>query len=408
MSPLSDDNKLMEQAGLAEMLNDASIDRVMAVDTRLKVIAWNKMSETITGLSRNSVMGRSLGDVFPWLDKDKEMHEAFLTALKGYKSYLPADAKQEHRSFYENHFIPLTDAHGDLHGVMNIMHDVSHRIKTELALWRLNTRLEAKYKELQEALSEIASYTLITSNNIKEPLKLIYTSLEKIIRNEGAVLSSSSKASFRRMQTSISKMNLLLDDVLSVSGISSILQKKQPVNLGGTLARVNEALAEKISEKNATVTSDTLPMFYGYPDMLFQLFYHIVDNALKFQPRGHAPVVKISHAVVVAKEAVGPGREFLKIAFSDNGIGFEAGEEEKIFGLFEKGVTVEHLAGSGRGLAVCKKITEIHQGFITATAVPGSGATFSVFLPTVTDDEQQSASLLKQTILPSFLSPKQT
>lgn len=404
VSPLSDDNKLIQQTGLAEMLNDASIDRVMAVDTELKVIAWNKTSEIITGLSRNSVMGRLLGDVFPWLEKDKQLHEAFLAALKGHKSYLPADPKHEHRSFYENHFTPLTDAQGNLHGVMNIMHDVSHRIKAELVLSQLNARLAAKNRELQGALSEIASYTFITSTNIKEPLKLIYTSLEKIIRKEGPALSSSSKASFRRMQASISKMNLLLDDVLSVSGINSILQKKQSVNLNETLARVNETLTEKIKEKNAVITSDALPMFNSYPDMMFQLFYHIIDNALKFQSKGQAPVLKISHSVVVAKDAVAADREFLKIAFSDNGIGFEPGEEEKIFGLFQKGTTVEHFAGSGRGLAVCKKIAEMHQGFITAEATPGKGATFSIFLPTISDDElQQPSNSPKQIFIPSFL-----
>lgn len=387
---------VLERAGLAEMLNDASIDRVMAVDTELKIIAWNKASETITGLPRSLVTGRLLPDVFPWFEEDEAVRKAFGVALKGYKSYLPADANLEHRSFYENHFIPLTDANGNVQGAMNIMHDVSHRIKAELALSQLNARLEAKYNELQRALSEIASYTFITSNNIKTPLRQIYTSLEKIIRTEGAALSNGSKASFRRMQTSISRMNLLLDDILSISSINSFRQTKQEVNLNEILARVKEGLSEKIAENKMEIIADALPIFHSYPEMLLQLFYHIVDNAIKFQARERLPILKISHSFETIKDPSGQNREYLKISFSDNGIGFGSEDGEKIVQLLEKDSDTGQFDSWGRGLAVCKKVAELHEGFITAVSLPGTGATFSVFLPTITsDDEQERDASLK-------------
>ena len=130
----------LEQAtlpGLYEMLNDSSIDRVMAIDEQWCVIAWNKTAAIITGIHKNDIIGKPLLEVFPQLKEDAEMMEAIQFAMQGKKTFLPARTGLLNRQSYENHFIPLTGDNGQIKGVMNIMHDVAHREKAEKKLEQL-------------------------------------------------------------------------------------------------------------------------------------------------------------------------------------------------------------------------------------------------------------------------------
>jgi len=72
----------------------------------------------------------------------------------------------------------------------------------------------------------------------------------------------------------------------------------------------------------------------------------------------------------------------IKISISDNGIGFEQDDAEKVFQLFEKLPSKQKFPGSGIGLAICKKIMEAHNGFIEATSTPGEGSRFDCYFPT--------------------------
>ena len=129
---------------LAEMLNDASIDRGMAIDTGWKVIAWNQTNERISGIKKSDALGKHIMEIFPQLSSDEEMVSAFEHAMQGRKTYLPAKGKLFNRNHYENHFMPLQDDEGHVLGVMNIMHDVAHRIKAERQLQHLNAEFKDK------------------------------------------------------------------------------------------------------------------------------------------------------------------------------------------------------------------------------------------------------------------------
>src|ERR1044071_6482247 len=94
---------------LEEMLNDASIDRVMAIDTNWKIIAWNHTSAILSGIKKQEAEGRDLMEIFPQLKADKEIMEAFRHALEGKTSFLPARPGAFNPDHYENHFIPLKD-----------------------------------------------------------------------------------------------------------------------------------------------------------------------------------------------------------------------------------------------------------------------------------------------------------
>src|SRR5262245_22357407 len=116
-----------ELGNLADMLNDASIDRIMAIDREWRIIAWNKTSEKISGIEKIGIIGKPILEIFPVLKQDEEIMNALSKGLEGFSSFLPAKTGAFHRHHYENHFMPLLDEDGQTAGVMNIMHDVSHR-----------------------------------------------------------------------------------------------------------------------------------------------------------------------------------------------------------------------------------------------------------------------------------------
>lgn len=379
-------------ASIAEMMNDASIDRLMAIDTCWTIVAWNKTSELISGISRVDVLGRNLLEVFPQLEQDEEMMSGFRLAMDGIKSFIPAAEGKFNRDYYENHFIPLDNEDGRRVGVMNIMHDVAHRIKAEQQLHTLNDMLKKQYQKLEKTTAELATFTSITGTDLKEPVKKLYTSLELLVRNEGANLTNHGKAGLRRMQSSLSKMNLLLDDILAFSAANMIGNELEKFDLNDVLQRVLESLHQKIASKQAIIETHDLPVMYGSRQMLQYLLYNLIDNALKFQPDGNIPKITVSAANVKRQPDNGTDRsnlkEYLCITVKDNGVGFAQEDADRIFLLFEKLHPRKEYPGSGIGLTISRKIVEAHGGFIEVESRPGEGSTFHCCLSLVNDDEK--------------------
>lgn len=373
-------------ANLYEMLNDSSIDRVMAMDDQWCVIAWNKTAAQVTGIEEKDIVGRHFLEVFPQLQKDQDLIDAINFAMRGKKTFLPARAGLLNRQNYENHFIPLKDDEGHVKGVMNIMHDVAHREKAEKKLQQLNEELEHKYQQLETASTEMATFTFITTNEIKEPLRHVYTAFELLMKSEGNALSNGGKANIRRIQASLNRMNLMLDDISALSQINSFNQERKTIDLNEILKHAQLKLQHKISEKDAVITAGELPLIPGYKDMLQTLFYNLIDNSLKFQAPGKQPKINITSRLVPA-DALPAGfkstnRSMVLLLFSDNGIGFDPQHANRIFMMFEKLHPKSQYHGSGMGLAIAKKIVEAHDGFIRATAKPDAGAIFECYLPT--------------------------
>jgi PAS domain S-box-containing protein len=375
-------NLLVKQPSLAEMLNDCSIDRLMAIDVDWNIIAWNKASENITGIQKQDIIGKNLLAAFPLLQDDEEMMQAIRFAFRGKAGFVPYNAQRFNRRYYENHFIPLQDQDEQVIGVMNIMHDVSYRIKAEKQLQQLNSRLEKKVKELEKMSNDLASFTYITSHDIKEPLKFVYTSLELLVKTEAKALSNGSKANLRRMQGSINRINLLLDDIVAISRISTSRFNPEPVDLNEILEQSIARLSKKISESRTVIESASLPVINGNPEMLSYLITNIIDNGIKFQPLHNTPHISINSSITnPGKHGMHAEKEYVRISFTDNGIGFEPQQSEQIFSMFEKLHDKKDYPGSGIGLTICKKVIEAHDGFITAESHPGQGAAFHCYFP---------------------------
>lgn len=374
-------SKPVSASTLAELLIDRSIDAIIAIDTKYNIIAWNKTATTMYGIAKNEALGKSLLKIMPVLENDAEMMNAMQRAFLGGKTFVSSSKQFAYRLHLESHFIPLKDDEGNITGVMNIVHDVAHRIKAEQQLQQLNEELEKRYKQLQTTAEEMASFTYIASNKIKEPIRQVYTSIEHLIHSEAGRLTDSGRAAFRRMQSSINRMDLLLDDILSIAQISILQKPDALVDLNELMKEVKVAM-QKNSEKHSQIEVGELGAIPGHKDYLFLLFYNLIDNSIKFN-ESETPQIKISfEKVSINNESRAPfiDPEYIKVSVTDNGIGFEAHDAGRIFTMFEK-LHDKKFKGSGMGLAVAKKIMSAHNGFITAESEAGKGSSFHCFFP---------------------------
>jgi light-regulated signal transduction histidine kinase (bacteriophytochrome) len=142
---------------------------------------------------------------------------------------------------------------------------------------------------------------------------------------------------------------------------------------------LNEVLADlgtAINEAGAEITTDRLPVVRGYPTEIKQLFQNLIINAIKFRQKNIPPQIHITGQKTNGNWL---------FAFKDNGIGIEEQHKERIFIIFQRLHTRNEYAGSGIGLAHCKKIVELHGGEIWIESEPLKGSTFHFTIPEKTN-----------------------
>jgi signal transduction histidine kinase len=185
-------------------------------------------------------------------------------------------------------------------------------------------------------------------------------------------------------------MQTLIKDLLVFSSINEKASLFDQTDLTEIVQDCVQELTDQIQEKKAIIEVEDLPVVLGVPFQLRQLVINILDNALKYTREGIRPKIKITSKILdkgdpVLSKLPNSHDQYLKISFSDNGIGLDKNYAESIFNPFKRLHMKDEYPGSGIGLAICKKIVETHQGLITADGRKGFGSTFRVYLPILSE-----------------------
>lgn len=261
---------------------------------------------------------------------------------------------------------------------------ITAAVQRQLHLADLRTE-EERYltlnQKLQKANDELANMNWISTHDLKEPLRKIQFYGSVILEKDGTNIPDSVKENIIRMQKSANKMQVLIDDLLTYSKVMYEEKKLDPVDLNEIIQSILLDFKENIEEKNITITLGNLPTVFGIQFQLRQLFLNLISNSIKFISPEVAPVITISAEKVTGETVNFESQEFYKIIVKDNGIGFNADYEEKVFKVFQRLHSQAEFMGSGIGLSICKKIAELHDGCIHAQGIEGEGAIFSVYLP---------------------------
>jgi PAS domain S-box-containing protein len=250
-----------------------------------------------------------------------------------------------------------------------------------------NQALKKTVSELEQTNAELASFNYIASHDLQEPLRKIIAFSKRIEEVEQDGLSTASKDYFQRIINAASRMQNLIDAFLSYSQTSHIRAEFESMDLNKVLIDVKNDFAEKLEQEKITLESQSLPVLTGIPLQVNQLFTNLIENAIKYRRAGVEHKIEVLTEEVAGKdlpfEGVDTGQPYWKISIRDNGIGFKQIYENQIFEPFQRLHSRQEYAGTGIGLAICKKIIRNHKGFITANGQIGSGATFYLYFPTL-------------------------
>jgi light-regulated signal transduction histidine kinase (bacteriophytochrome) len=226
--------------------------------------------------------------------------------------------------------------------------------------------------ELQRSNKELEAFSYSVSHDLRAPFRHIVGFAQLLREREGA-LDEKSRHYLHNISDSALAAGRLVDDLLNFSqlGRTSITHKN--VDMNKLVAEVVKSVMINVIDRKIEWSIRSLPQAWGDPTLLRQVWFNLVDNAVKYtRPRDVAQIA-IDGAV---------DGEVARYSVSDNGVGFDMAYSNKLFGVFQRLQKVEDFEGTGIGLALVRRIVERHNGSITATGELEKGASFIFALPT--------------------------
>ena len=176
----------------------------------------------------------------------------------------------------------------------------------------------------------------------------------------------------------------MINDLLSVSVITGEKTFEQ-TSLQSLFDDVLLALENKIEESKAVLDIQPLPEARVIPSQFRQVFQNLMSNSLKFIKPGVPPNITVRYDYLMpgslTLSSITKANRYLRISFSDNGIGFDEAFSEKVFAIFQRLNNNSEYEGTGIGLSICKKIIENHGGVIIADSKVNKGSTFTIIIP---------------------------
>jgi len=274
--------------------------------------------------------------------------------------------------------------------ILLAIEDITERKVAERQMKTFSEKLEAMVKErtseLEQANLQLKQFAHTASHDFQEPMRKI-TMFSKILQkkqNEGK--PEEVKEYLSKIEGAAVRMTKLIKDMLDFSSIKSHKQLFEKTSLNEIIKNILFDFELLIAEKKAQITCDNLPQIEAVPFQMNQLFYDLIFNALKFSKPHVASVIHISSRKITREEIklhpyLNQKLRYYELIVKDNGIGFEQKYAKQIFVMFQRLNTGPVYAGTGIGLALCKKIVDNYHGEIFAEGRENKGATFHVILP---------------------------
>ena len=274
----------------------------------------------------------------------------------------------------------------------NLENEINERKASEAHAKELNRQLLENITLLEAANKDLDRFAFMASHDLQEPLRKIRTFSDRLFLKYKDVLDQEGKTNIARIQKASERMQLLINDILTFSKLSVEDGMFVQSDLNKLVGEVIIDMEEEINEKNAKISVNDLPSMFVNPGLIRPLFHNLISNALKYSKKNIEPIITIHSEVSPSLNGSGTregNTKYCRIFIEDNGIGFDQKYSEQIFGMFKRLHLNTEFEGTGIGLALCKKIVEKHNGYISARSKINEGSTFIISLPL----EQQHVSL---------------
>jgi signal transduction histidine kinase len=253
------------------------------------------------------------------------------------------------------------------------LESMRERIVAELAsVQAAHLQLEEQAGELRRSNAELEQFAYVASHDLQEPLRKVASFCQALQVRYHGQLDERADQYIEFAVDGAKRMQALISDLLAFSRVGRSGREHELIDLAEVLDAARSALADTLQDSGGRVQVGELPTVRGDRAQLTSLFQNLISNALKFHA-AEPPVVRI--------EAQRDGEGCWELTCTDNGIGIEREYAERIFLIFQRLHSREAYAGSGIGLALCRKIVEYHGGSIWLDQEYSAGARFHLTLP---------------------------
>jgi len=346
-------------------LAENSPDIISRLDKELRYKYVNHGSNTL-GLSSENLVGKKIEDITPLNGITKIWMESARKVLKtGEIREMEYEFPSIHGlKVFHSYMVPEYDG-GEIESLLVVSHDVTQRKQLE-------EELKATVKELRHSNEELRQFAYVASHDLQEPLRTITSFTQLIERRYKDKLDSDADEFIEYIVDAAKRMQTLINDLLNYSRVATKKKEIELIDIEEVFNSVLNNLNTAIYENDAEITYENLPKIMAEPGQMIQLFQNLIGNAIKFRKLEIPPKIHI--------KAHKDKNEYI-FSVADNGIGMEPQYAERIFTIFQRLHTKEEYEGTGIGLAISKRVVELHGGRIWVESELGKGSTFYFTIP---------------------------
>jgi PAS domain S-box-containing protein len=357
-------------------LLEAAPDAMVVVNQGSEIVLLNVQAEKQFGYRRDELLGQKVTNIIPEGFAERLIADGTRTAAEALAQQIGTGielfGRRKNRSEFpiEIMLSPLETTEGFL--VTAAIRNITVRKAADKHLAEVvdaEKRLAQMVEDLSRSNEELEQFAYVASHDLQEPLRIVASYTQLLAKRYKGKLDSDADEFIAFAVDGANRMQHLIQDLLVYSRVGKRGLALLDISSDESLHQAVINLRGAIEESGAEVTHDSLPMVKADETQLIQLFQNLVGNAIKYRRPGAVPAVHIS-------AARNGGAKWI-FSVRDNGIGIEPQFFERIFGMFQRLHKREEFAGTGMGLALCKKIVERHGGTISVASEPGQGSTFS-------------------------------
>ena len=248
----------------------------------------------------------------------------------------------------------------------------SHEVLEEL-VERRTRELEKSLAKEKGIAADLKIFSTSVAHDLKAPLHSMETCAGLIVRDFSEGIDPAGGELLVELQNRAQQMGALIDGLLEYSKLGRDEMVFEQVDMETVLSRVLQNLSGEIEQTNADISvPETSSVIEGNTVCLVQLFQNLVSNAIHYVAEGIRPEIRIS---------LKQQGDAFAFTIKDNGIGIAPAYHEHIFNIFNRVHTRKTYTGTGVGLAIVKRVIEMHHGSITLKSEPDHGSTFTIILP---------------------------
>jgi PAS domain S-box-containing protein len=360
---------LAQMEGRYRGLLEAAPDAMVVVNVSGEIVLLNVQAEKQFGYKRDELVGQKVKNIIPEGFAERLIADGLRSATDALEQQIGTGieliGRRKNGSAFplELMLSPLENADGIL--VTAAIRDISVRKLAE-------THLVHKIDELYRSNEELGQFAYIASHDLQEPLRMVASYTQLLSRKYTGKLDAEADEFITFAVDGANRMQRLIQDLLAFSRVGTKGKDLRDTSSEDALRQALQNLRGATEESAALITYDPMPAVLADSMQLTQLFQNLIGNAIKYQKTGGVPRVHIS--------AARHGSEKWMFSVKDNGLGIAPEYFEKIFGMFQRLHKREEFAGTGIGLAICKKIAERHGTTISVESQLGQGTTFSFAL----------------------------